>query len=295
MTDARDVTLSLRGRWHGSYGSAHCPVCQPQHRRDQAALSLADGQNGRLLLRCFKSGCAFSEILAALGIGTGDYQPPSLEEIQRREREAQHEAQRRALAASSIWRETVPIEGTPAERYLRGRGITCRLPDHLRFHPRLRHPSGSLWRAMVAAVTQPSDSAPAIHRTYLLPDGSGKAPVEPAKLMLGACAGGHVAVATGGPRLVVAEGIETALSLASGLLAESATIWAALSTSGMRSLILPPEPGELIIAEDADDAGRGAADHLAARAAAAGWRVLRLSPPEGCSDFNDILRGVAAA
>lgn len=58
----------------------------------------------------------------------------------------------------------------------------------------------------------------AMHRTYLRRDGSGKADVEPTKAMLGKVMGGAVRLTdTSGP-LVVAEGIETALSLASGLL-----------------------------------------------------------------------------
>ena len=64
----------------------------------------------------------------------------------------------------------------------------------------------------------------AVHRTYLRPDGSGKAEVHPAKAMLGAALGGAVRVADGHGPLVVAEGIETALSLPSGLLRGLATV-----------------------------------------------------------------------
>ena len=85
------------------------------------------------------------------------------------------------------------------------------------------------------------------------------------------------------------------MSLACGLLRGPATILAALSASGLRALHLPTVPGELVVAEDADEAGRAAADALAARAGAAGWRVFRLRPPAGCGDFNDYLRGGVAA
>lgn len=293
MADARSITLSLRGRWYCGYGSVACPVCQPQRRRDQDALTLRDGRDGRLLAHCKRGGCDFASILAALGLGPGDYRSPDPAEFARRAAEQEAEAQRKALLASAIWREAKPISGTPAEWYLRNRGITCDLPASLRFHPALRHPTGATFPAMVALIE--GAGRPAIHRTYLRPDGHSKAPVDPAKMMLGACAGGAVRLAGGQGRLVVAEGIETALSLACGLLRGSPTIWASLSTSGMRTLILPPVPGELVIAEDADDAGRAAADALAARAAGAGWRVLRLRPPEGFGDFNDFLRGEVAA
>ena len=87
---------------------------------------------------------------------------------------------------------------------------------------------------------------------------------------------------------MVAEGIETALSLASGLLDAPATVWAALSTCGMRGLRLPPAPGRLTIASDGDDAGRAAAQALATRAHGLGWQVELLPAPEGC-DWNDVL------
>lgn len=46
----------------------------------------------------------------------------------------------------------------------------------------------------------------AVHRTWLRDDGSGKADVEPAKAMLGACAGGAVRLAGGRDALAVAGG-----------------------------------------------------------------------------------------
>lgn len=147
------------------------------------------------------------------------------------------------------------------------------------------HPSGYRFPMMLARID--GGARFAVHRTYLSPDG-GKASIDPNKAMLGACAGGAVHVAQGDGPLVVAEGIETALSLASGLLAKPATIWAALSTSGMRGLVLPPVPGRLTIAADGDQAGRDAAMALAAKADALGWRVSLLPAPDG-RDWNDVL------
>lgn len=89
--------------------------------------------------------------------------------------------------------------------------------------------------------------------------------------------------------MVVTEGIETALSLASGLLKAPATIWAALSTSGMKSLRLPTTPARLTIAADGDTAGAEAAHILAERAHKLGWAVSFLHAPDG-KDWNDILR-----
>jgi len=288
MSDAKDVTRALGGKWYRSYGAAPCPVCQPSRKKGQNALTLADGRNGRLVLDCKKGGCAFLDILAAAGLRTGDYTPPDAATLARREAEHRADAQRRASQASFLWKEAQPIAGTQAETYLRNtRGITCDLPRTLRFHGSCWHgPTAKRYPALVAAV-QGADGA-CVHRTYLRADGLGKAALEPAKMMLGAVAGGAVRLADGPGPLVVAEGIETALSLASGLLRGPATIWAGLSTSGIRGLRLPDLPGPLTIASDGDMAGREAANALAARAHALGWQVSLLPAPDG-RDWNDIL------
>jgi hypothetical protein len=79
-------------------------------------------------------------------------------------------------------------------------------------------------------------------------------------------------------------------SLAFGLLRAPATIWATLSAGGMRGLRLPTEPCRLTIAPDGDEPGRTAANALATRAHATGWRVSLLPAPDG-RDWNDILAG----
>ena len=202
------------------------------------------------------------------------------------------EAAKRAEQAGTVWHRAVPIRDTVAEAYLRGRGITCALPDTLRFDPACWHLNAKRLPAMLALV-EGCDLA-AVHRTYLRPDGSGKAEVDPPKAMLGAVNGGAVRLTHGQGPLVVAEGIETALSLACGLLGGPATIWAALSTSGLRSLRLPASPGLLVIALDGDEPGRAAARNLAERAYGLGWKVSLLPAPNGL-DWNDVLTGKAAA
>ncbi len=293
MSDARDLTQALGGKWYRKYGAAPCPVCQPDRNKGQNALTLADGRNGRLVLDCKKSGCAFLDILAAAGLRSGDYIPPDAATLAQREAEQKAEAAMRAAQAKQVWTEAQPIAGTIAETYLRGRGITCDLPQVLRFHGSCWHgPTAKRYPALVAAVQ--GASLPAVHRTYLRADGSGKADIDPAKMMLGAVAGGAVRLTEGPGPLVVAEGIETGLSLASGLLRTPATVWAALSTSGIRGLRLPDHPGRLTIAPDGDTAGREAANALAERAHALGWQVTLAPPPEG-ADWADVLKaGVAA-
>ncbi|MCC1493699.1 toprim domain-containing protein [Cognatishimia sp. F0-27] len=288
MSEARDLTQTLGGKWYHRYGVASCPVCQPQRDKDQTALTLADGRNGRLVLNCKKSACAFLDILAAAGLRPGDYCPPDAATLAKRDAEQRAEAAKRAAQAKRAWDDAVPVNGTPAETYLRkARGITCPLPDTLRFHPACWHgPTAKRHPAMVALVE--GGDGMAVHRTYLRADGSGKAEVDPAKMMLGTTAGGAVRITDAPGPLAVAEGVETALSLASGLLRGPASAWAALSTSGIRALRLPDPPGRLILAPDGDKAGRDAANVLAMRAHALGWTVSLLPAPDG-RDWNDIL------
>lgn len=286
MSDARTLTLALRGKWYRRFGLALCPA----HGDRKPSLTLRDGDKG-LIVKCH-SGCDWRDVKEALrdrGLIDSQHrpQPPNPSEIARREAEDRAEAEKVERRALATWNECHPIRGTIAETYLRGRGITCDLPDTLRFHPECWHPTAKRFPAMVARI----DGLPrlAIHRAYLRPDGSGKADVDPPKAMQGAASGGAVRLTqTQGP-LVVAEGIETALSLSCGLLRAPATVWAALSAPGIAALRLPDGfPHRLTIASDGDQAGREAAHKLAARADSLGWSVSLLPAPEG-RDWNDIL------
>jgi len=292
MTDAATLTRALGGKWHGRYGLAFCPA---HDNRRTPALSLADGAEGRLLATCH-AGCTFLAIMDALrGLGLvegrGFFTVPDPAEQARRQAGEKAQAEKRSAQAHRLWREAQPIAGTLGEHYLRARGITYPMPPTLRFHPTCWHKTARRFPALVALVE--GGDGFAVHRTYLGADGR-KADVEPAKAMLGPCAGGAVHLSEGPGPLVVAEGVETALSLLCGLLRGPATVWAALSTSGMKALHLPSQAEGLTIAPDGDTPGREAAHALAERAAALGWCVSLLPAPDN-RDWNDILQRRAAA
>lgn len=290
MTSAAEITRALRGRWYGRYGLAFCPA---HDNRRTPALRLAEGSDGRLLARC-STGCAFADIAAALralglaGDGRAFAPDPAREaEARASERAARERGIRRAR---TLWAEGSEAAGTLAERYLRARAIRGPLPSCLRFSAAAWHPSAVRLPAMLAAVMLEGEAEPvAVHRTYLAEPGA-KAPVEPAKAMLGPVAGGAVRLSEGLGPLVVAEGIETALSLRDRLGGPEPRVWAALSTSGVAGLRLPRERGDLIVAPDGEAAGRKAGLDLAARAHAEGWRVRILPPPGEALDWNDAAR-----
>jgi len=279
--DAQTIAHNLGGYFRNGRGQSPCPICQPESRKDQTALSISES-NGKLLLYCFKSGCSFVEIAQAANL--------PLEGVQI-DFDARREAQRKQdeytakqmAKARSLWDMSKPVQGTKAEAYLRGRGITCTLPDTLRFAPDLYHAPSASWAcALVAQV----NNGNAVHRTFF--DRQGIRLSKSAKLMLGPCAGGAVVLSQGEGPLVVCEGIETGLSLLSGLLSGPATVWAALSTSGIKSLSLPENPHKLTIATDGDEPGEQAGNCLASRATALGWQVSMLPAPDG-RDWNDVL------
>lgn len=160
------------------------------------------------------------------------------------------------------------------------------MPDTLRFQAQGWHETAARFPMIVARVDGVADFA--VHRTYVAADGAGKAPVNEPKMMLGSVTGGALRLSQAAGPLVVAEGIETALSLLCGLLSDPASVWAALSAHGMKKLNLPSKPGELIIAADGNQVGREAAQELGERAHRRGWRVAMLPAPEG-RDWNDVL------
>jgi hypothetical protein len=288
MIDAQSLTQSLGGKWWGHTGLAPCPVCQTERRRDQRGLSIR-AEGGMLLAFCHKSGCDFRDIVNAAGLPSDGLH---LDPVAVRETDTQRDAYTQAQLAKArrLWGTCKPLTGTKGEAYLRGRGITCPLPPSLGWAVDAFHGPSARWlSAMVGDV-----STGGVHRTYF--EKTGVRISRNAKMMLGPCAGGAVALSEAQGPLVVCEGIETGLSLLSGLLSCPVTVWAALSTSGMKSLALPKAAGELILATDSDDGGVGfaAGNVLAERAAALGWQVALLPAPDG-KDWNDVLReGVTA-
>lgn len=264
---------------------ARCPV----HDDGNPSLSIRD-VDGVVLVRCH-AGCEQGRVIAALrgsGLWSDSHSPPWSACRKPAEGESDRDNARRTEAALSLWQAAKPAVATPIETYLVSRGIHLPPPDSLRFHPGLKHPSGGCWPAMVALVTNGRDGTPiAVHRTFIARDGGCKAPVDPQKMMLGPCRGGAVRLADFGDVLMVGEGIETCLAV---MFASGYPAWAALSTSGMRSLDLPKDVRDVIVLSDGDDAGEAAARDCAWRWKREGRRVRIAHPPRGM-DFNDLLLG----
>ena len=195
-------------------------------------------------------------------------------------------------AAARLFAASVPVAGTLADTYLRSRGITQGgTMSALRFHPKCWHRDEGQTRsiprpALIAAVTDGAGALQGVHRTWLAPDGQGKAAVETQRRAMGHLLGNAVRLTPHDDILVIGEGIETMLSLSEA--APGLPVWAALSSGHLGAVLLPEGLQRLYIAIDRDPAGQRAAERLSARATEIGIAVRVLEPRLG--DFNDDLR-----
>ena len=192
-----------------------------------------------------------------------------------------------------------PVPGTPAEAYLRARGITGPLDwPALRYHPSVyyreaQHAPLELWPALLAAVTGLDGTITGILRTWLDPLRLAKAPLADPRRALGYLLGNGVRFGVAEPApaqavdiLAAGEGLETVLSLKSVL--PLLPMIAGLSANHLAALDLPPALRRLYVARDNDAAGLKAANRLHERGAAAGIDVRDLVPVH--ADFNLDLR-----
>jgi putative DNA primase/helicase len=285
---AQIIAKALGGRKAGGGWMARCPA----HADREPSLSIRDADDGKVLVRCH-AGCDQERVIATLR-SRGLWMEKGPRRLTRpapraaTTRQPDRDDAKRSAAALAIWQSAISADGSLVEAYLTSRGLHLPPPPTLRFHAALKHPAGGIWPAMVALVTNGADRTPVgVHRTFLACDGGGKAPVNPQKMMLGPCHGGAVQLGQGRDVLMVGEGIETCLA---AMQASGRPAWAALSTSGLRALVLPREVRDVIVLADGDNPGEAAAQDCAWRWKREDRRVRIARPPQGM-DFNDLLVG----
>jgi hypothetical protein len=180
-----------------------------------------------------------------------------------------------------LWVQRKPISGTVAETYLREvRGIACPLPPTLAFltprkadhHPAMIAAFGLCDEIEPGIIAAPRDVV-AVHLTLLKPDGSGKAEIDPDKIMIAGPSGSPIVIAPPNDLLglAICEGIEDALSIheATGLGA-----WAAGSAPHLGKLAdaVPSyiDCVSVFVDDDADQQGERNAAQLAKQLKARG-------------------------
>lgn len=225
----------------------------------------------KLLQTDFKG--AVKAVESVLGIGQGVSLTPAIQPPQN----APKRETDRIARLMHIWQQTQPLNPM-AIAYYTGRGLDPKqLPqtDALRFAPSLAYWTndthgqalhiGNL-PAIVAAITDTNGQLQGLHLTYLQQRETGQITKArllhpqtgeslPAKKMQSRTTGStngaaiHLSHPDSSGRLIVAEGIETALA-ARELFGLPAI--AALSANGMKRLVLPPDTAEALIVADND-------------------------------------------
>jgi DNA primase len=193
-----------------------------------------------------------------------------------------------------IWGAGSDPRGTLVEIYLASRkGLALPPSPVLRWASSCRHWDDDACRetfrpAMLARVDDVDGRFVGVHRTYLRPDGRGKAdlPRRQQKKARGRVKGAAVRLAPAAEFMAVAEGIETALSV---IVDNGTPTWAA--PGGIRDLLLPVAVRQVLIMADHDEHGAG---ERAAYAAADRWRAERrrvwiTMPLRPGTDANDLL------
>lgn len=228
---------------------------------------------------------------------------------------AQSEAELKAMRsrAHALWLEAKPIVGTPADFYLRGRGLHLgdlpRPPGSLRFHPDCYcKERGAGLPALVAAVAAPGFGFLSTHRVWLERRNGvwTKANLEHPRKVYCAMAGGWIEISRGasgrktaqeqdGAVVAITEGIEDAIAVA--MARPDLRVLAAVSLSNLAAVAatLPRAFSHVIIAADNDwqtPKAQEALSRAAARFRRNGRHVAVVMPQIG-KDMNDWLRALA--
>ena len=203
------------------------------------------------------------------------------------------------------WNRCKPIKGTLAETYLNKRGIDlAEWPGTLGFASIYNTESDSNLPALIGLATmQPGGEQIAFQRIYLKDDGSWKAALAKPKKARGAYRGAAIWFGRPGPRLVISEGIEDALSC---LAAGETFACAAIGGSNVANVTPPECVREIIVFGDRADEGKGpgidstgkqALKKGAPRWVEAGIAVRTALAPVPLKDASDLLMkggGIAA-
>jgi hypothetical protein len=259
----------------------------------------------------FRGGKAAAIAWARRWLGIGDGPVPAAQRRQAAATRAADDADqdRRRALAQALWLAAAPrLAGTPADHYLAGRGIILaelgRQPRALRYHPALWCAEvGAKLPAMVAAITDGKGEHCATHRTWLARrDGVWtKAPLRDAKKSIGQVRGGSIRIWRGasarslrdappGDTVAIAEGIETALSVA--IIYPELRVLSAVSVGNMVSIALPPAIATVILVADNDGDNVGTAQALqrAVDRFAGEGRTVRIARSPVGGDMNDLLQ-----
>ncbi|WP_195821707.1 toprim domain-containing protein [Roseobacter sp. MH60115] len=280
----RDLVHKLGGFWDRDEGFSACPRCQPGQPLgcDQLRVTVCQPRAG-FDVTCENEGCHPTDILAEIAkiLPNGKLKTKiiHLMAIERWEQE-----QASFNIARDHWSKAVPLAGTLGENYFRSIGITACLPSSLRWEQKAwPGPDGFGEHAILAELLPNGGiySQPFTVRAGQLH--------KQAPFLCGPTSGCAVRLSKPNGPLVVCHGIESGLSLNSGILRGPHEVWAALSNLQFEHFELPAVPSHLIVAADGTEQIHAAAASLASRAGDVGWEVSLMAAQDG-KTWNDVLR-----
>jgi DNA primase len=232
---------------------------------------------------------------------------PKVEPVDRVEAREEDEAARRAAIEDAwrFWLQGEPVSGTPADTYLRSRGLHARDAYTMRFGrvPSYFDKDRGEWGPPRPALMLRADSVKGdfvgMQRIFLREDGLGKAAMAKPKLSLGRVSGASIRLGFVRPEVIATGGPEDGITLYqrfSGL----RTVYISCGEAMLRSIEFPPAVRSIVVAGQNDDAGRravvGTDKHPGAiQVYREGGRTARaIFPDKRFKDWNDELRGRAA-
>ncbi len=275
-----------------------CPVCHHPER----TLSLTRFDSGDAYLKCWSGSCTarLGDLCRALRKRT-----PSDVQVRAPRTASEKDAEVREILAG-----VRAPQFSMVDLYLRGRGIWM-LPEYVYYHS-----NACGWGpSMVCKVVDVMGAITGVHLTWLERfDGHvikrRFAEMSP-KQMRGRIVGSAVKFGTPVDTVVLCEGVETGLSIWQQLQQPKARdkglykcpVWATLSTSGLKGIVLPRSIRRAVIAADNDlndaviaadndlnDAGQEAAEAAAERLRKEyGIEVIINMPAKPGTDYNDLL------
>lgn len=221
----------------------------------------------------------------------------------------------RGARALFLHQDAKPVAGTPAERYLQGRGLSPaplgEWPNSLKYHPEVwnREHKVKIY-AMLGQVLAWDGKAQrhvATHRTYLqnvIGKGWIKIDGPNARMALGPWGGGYIPINKGSSGksmtdmhpdepVYMAEGIEKCIAIRMKM--PGARIISGLNLRNMGAVLLPPQCRRLVMVVDNDKDERqlAALERAIARQQARGLHVQLVRPPLPYKDIDEWMVAVA--
>jgi putative DNA primase/helicase len=252
-------------------------------------MTLSNGEDGRLLAYCH-GGHQFDELLPAL-VPYGLLDSDDDTDFASVDNSAVCRRDEAARIAQACYIHSLGNVDERIEVYRRSRGITITSPI-LRFSEQAPHRLVGRRPALLAPFVDVHGQLTAVHMTFMKHDGSGKAdlPKEFQRECRGVVRGAAIRLMAHDPAraLVLGEGIESTMAAAEifGLPG-----WAAGSAGGLKTIELPPDVQQIVIAADHDESGCSQRNAIeATRRWEAEGRTVRIVMPKTLGDdFNDVL------